>query len=80
MHCVTRACTSTRALQTEKFYDMVGSLTFTTLTATSLALSGSLTPRKARLCGAPCSVRAALRCTALESRAAPDRCARVLLP
>mmetsp|Transcript_14480 Transcript_14480/g.38466 ORF Transcript_14480/g.38466 Transcript_14480/m.38466 type:complete len:383 (-) Transcript_14480:388-1536(-) len=34
------------ALKTEKFYDLVGSLTFTTLTVGSLALSDSITPRK----------------------------------
>ncbi|KAF5835770.1 hypothetical protein DUNSADRAFT_6910 [Dunaliella salina] len=34
------------ALKTEKFYDLTGSLTFTTLTVGSLALSESITPRQ----------------------------------
>jgi hypothetical protein len=32
--------------QTEKFYDLVGSVTFTTLTVGSLLLGGPITPKK----------------------------------
>jgi hypothetical protein len=47
-HPLTSALHALARLQTEKFFDGVGSLSFTTLTAGSLALSGPLNGRKVR--------------------------------